>query len=91
MVKSFSVRTLVTGGLLVVILLCAAHWYGQRTGFVKGVDFLFNQCYNIGGVVVDERGAAVVCAPLGPIPKDELPPLDKKQDMWYDRNKNNVI
>lgn len=77
--------TLLVGGVSFAV--------GQRSGFVQGIDFLFNQCYNVGGVVLDERHGkayAMLCGPLGEFPKEELPTLDKKEDMWYNKTINNI-
>ena len=75
-----------------IVTLLGVYYLGLRHGFVQGVDFLYNQCYNIGGVVLDERGYAMECGPVGPVPKEELEQagLDKKTEMWYTRNINTL-
>jgi hypothetical protein len=71
-----------------LLLLFASFVVGSRHGFTSGVDFQFNQCYNIGGVVVDsDTGKVIECSPLGQIPPQEFEQfkkeLDKKDKAWY--------
>jgi hypothetical protein len=91
--KNFFLNRIVIAVLMLTVGLAEGWWLGNRQGFVQGVDFLFNQCYNVGGVVLDERHGkayAMLCGPLGEFPKEELPPLDKKEDMWYNKTINSI-
>jgi len=59
----------------------------QKAGFVKGIDFLFDACYNVGeGHIIDEpTGRLLYCrndGVLTPDQKGQLP-LDKDKQHWY--------
>lgn len=47
--------------------------YGHKHGVQEGLDKYHEACYT-GGVMVDEAtGTVVQCAPLGRVPREELP------------------
>lgn len=57
-------------------------WVGRNQGLGVGIRSYHNQCFEIGGFIVDnENGTVVQCSPIGRVPKEELnnfkPPLDK--------------
>jgi len=74
--------------IYLMILLAAMMYfavYAQDKAFVKGVDFILNQCYNIGGVVVREDKSTIVCqrgSPLSEAEFNEIKPLLTKKDEW---------
>ncbi len=49
---------------------------GKTHGTIEGVEFFHHMCYNNGGMVINEAGEAVLCAPLVKIPEEEMKPLD---------------
>ena len=77
---------------LVIAFLCVGVFFfalaqGHKKGneFVKGVDFILDQCYNIGGVVVREDKSTIVCnrgSPLSDAEFNEIKPLLTKKEEW---------
>lgn len=55
-----------------VLVVCLACFGAHKAGLKQGLQNYHDQCYNIGGFVVDEVGHVVACAPQGTIPKEEL-------------------
>lgn len=66
---------------LVGVLLVGALGYGSvklKDHYIKqGLDMYHNQCYNVGGYVINDTGTVVMCKPLTQIPKQELDKLPK--------------
>lgn len=60
---------------LTLVAVGVGAWFGGVSyGAHKGVDMYHQQCYTIGGIIIDEsNGTVVKCGPLGNIPKQELP------------------
>ena len=60
-------------GLLGILGHAGAWFAGTEYGKRKGVDMYHQQCYNIGGIIIDEEhGTVVKCAPLTSIPREEI-------------------
>jgi len=60
--------------VLTVVAVGVGAWFGGlEYGKRKGVDMYHQQCYTIGGIIMDEsNGTVVKCAPLGSVPKEEI-------------------
>lgn len=58
--------------IVVAVVILAACYGAYKHGVNVGIHSYHNQCYNIGGFIVDEVGHVVACAPQGTIPKEEL-------------------
>lgn len=79
--------------LIAVVILSLTHagvmWlnrFQQENGFVRGVDFILDQCYNIGGVVVREDKSTIICnrgSPLSDAEFNEIKPLLTKKEEWH--------
>lgn len=57
----------------------------KKNEFVKGVDFILDQCYNIGGVLLREDKSTIVCnrgSPLSDTEFNEIKPLLTKKEEW---------
>lgn len=63
------------------VLLAGALGYGSvklKDHYIKqGLDMYHNQCYNTGGIIINEQGTVVQCRPLTQIPKKELDNFSK--------------
>jgi hypothetical protein len=68
------------GAFLALVALLGSNWLSYNTGKthgnIEGVSFYHHMCYNNGGMVINEAGEAVLCAPLVKIPEEEMKPLD---------------
>lgn len=64
-----------TWTLIVLAFLVATGYggykYGVKQGITLGLTGYHSQCL-VGGIVIDEEGKAIKCAPLGQVPKEEL-------------------
>lgn len=80
--------------ILIVVVLLYVSWITpvvwvmqhQEKAFVKGVDFILDQCYNIGGVVVREDKSTIICnrgSPLSDAEFNEIKPLLTKKEEWH--------
>ena len=74
--NKYVVYAVITG-----VLLAGALGYGSvklKDHYIKqGLDMYHNQCYNVGGYVINEDGTVVMCKPLTQIPKQELDRIPK--------------
>ena len=52
--------------MFLVVLACSA------LGYYLGMKAYHDQCYNIGGYIIDNVGNVVACMGQGTIPKEEL-------------------
>jgi len=57
-----------------VVLACSAlgYYLGNKDGITEGIKAYHDQCYNIGGYIIDNVGNVVACMGQGTIPKEEL-------------------
>ena len=59
----------------IVLLLTAwagTAWQSYTMGLYEGIDKYHGQCFNIGGIIIDNDGRAVGCKPLGQISREEM-------------------
>ena len=59
-----------------VMLICGLLWWVMDTlynrGIKDGMMYYHNACFEVGGFIINEHGHAIVCSPMGIIPKEEL-------------------
>lgn len=71
----------VVGVTIVVVGLLFSFLLTYTSGKQAGVDFLFEQCYTIGGAVYQpSTGRFIGCAPLGTAPEEERPHIQEELD-----------
>ena len=59
--------------LLAAVLCADGYYYGKNKGVTEGLDIFHEACYT-GGIIINENtGKAVQCAPLGLVPREEIP------------------
>jgi len=49
-----------------------AYYWGYKNGVLDGIKAYHNQCFEVGGYIIDEQGQVVACKGQGDIPKEEL-------------------
>lgn len=49
-----------------------AYYWGYKNGVLDGIKAYHNQCFEVGGYIIDEQGQVVTCKGQGHIPKEEL-------------------
>jgi len=63
----------IIAGIVALTIFIASNVYSFKVGTGNGVDMYHQQCYNVGGYIIDELGQVVQCAPLTQIPEVERP------------------
>ena len=48
------------------------YYWGHNKGALEGIKAYHQQCYEIGGFVVDDQGKVVACQGQGTIPQENL-------------------
>ena len=49
-----------------------AYYWGLENGVLDGMKAYHNQCFEVGGYIIDEQGQVVTCKGQGRSPKEEL-------------------
>ena len=57
--------------LAMVVSHIGLYQYATKKGFEQGIRAYHQQCFDVGGIAMDEHGQAVVCGPLSKVPKEE--------------------
>lgn len=74
-----------TGVVAALVLLAyvasgvGGYYYGKNKGVTEGLD-IFHEACDTGGIIINENtGKAVQCAPLGLVPREEIPNFFPKE------------
>ena len=67
----FTLKQIAVVVFLGAVIICS-HLGAYYQGKKDGVQAYHDQCFSIGGFIIDEVGHVVKCAPLGSVPKEEL-------------------
>jgi hypothetical protein len=67
-------KTALVATLAAVVLGACYGAYKQGTdeGITKGIEAYHEQCYAVGGYIIDNLGKVVACRGQGTVPKEEL-------------------
>lgn len=59
--------------ILCIVAAClGARYQGHQEGLLEGIKAYHQQCFNVGGYVIDDTGHVVMCQGQGVVPKEEL-------------------
>ena len=57
--------------VIVSFSLIVTWMWGRDVGQKEGLDMYHNQCFDVGGYVINNTGKVVKCGPIVVIPKEE--------------------
>jgi hypothetical protein len=73
---------------IIFVIVALIAWGGTvqqayDMGQNKGISLYHGQCYNIGGIIIDEQGRAIGCKPIGLLNNPTKKELDKNLVACY--------